>query len=486
VDADPWGPVPYVATRYVPGLTLHDHVRDEGSITGADLLWLADCLAEALAAVHAVGVLHRDIKPSNVILEGRTPILIDFGLARVADDARVTQTGFLLGTPGYLAPEILFGEDACEVSDVHSWAATVAFAAQGRSPFGRGPSIAVMDRVRRGEHDIGEVADPIRELLEEALAPDPEDRPDLEEVRDWLADLGAPRARDERDTRDAVEAAPVPLTAPYVRAALVEPDETPAVVARELPPTRRHLDEAQTWRVPEERDAPDDEWPDDQEWPEDEEWSDDAESRDGWSPWTEVAPEPPPSPAFRLRRGVLLLAAGGVVSAATAAAPWLTLLTMSLLVWLLRGGSLASTALDRRRGRRGVRWFDSLVAGLSTPWHLVAALPGWVLLVTWSLGMAAAAALLGYALSLGSTTTLALVGATFVCGLWWGPGGSRFRGPVDRVASVGAARGVPWLLLALVVTACATGLLAYAQQVGTHWSPASDAPFANIQTPSWL
>ena len=104
--------------------------------------------------MHQVGVLHRDIKPSNVLLEGRAPVLIDFGLARLAEDPRLTHTGWLLGTPGYLAPEILYGDDATTASDVHSWAATVVFAATGRPPFGTGPAMAIMDRVRRGEHDL--------------------------------------------------------------------------------------------------------------------------------------------------------------------------------------------------------------------------------------------------------------------------------------------------------------------------------------------
>ncbi len=173
VDADPWAPVPYVATRYVPGLSLHDYVHEEGPIEGKDLTWFAACLAEGVASVHAVGVLHRDVKPSNVLMEGRTPILIDFGLARVADDPKLTHTGWLLGTPGYLAPEILHGDDATTASDVHSWAATVAFAATGKPPFGRGPSMAIMDRVRRGEHHLSGIPHPLRQLLADCLDPEP-------------------------------------------------------------------------------------------------------------------------------------------------------------------------------------------------------------------------------------------------------------------------------------------------------------------------
>ena len=186
VDADPWGPIPYVATRYVPGYSLHDQVQEDGPIDGADLIWLARSLAEGVASVHAAGVLHRDVKPSNVLMEGRTPILIDFGLARVADDPRLTHTGWLLGTPGYLPPEILYGEDATAASDVHSWAATVAYAGIGQSPFGSGPAMAIMDRVRRGEHDLTGLPDALRRLVESALDPDPARRPTLERIRDLL------------------------------------------------------------------------------------------------------------------------------------------------------------------------------------------------------------------------------------------------------------------------------------------------------------
>ncbi|MEO5853312.1 MAG: serine/threonine-protein kinase, partial [Nocardioides sp.] len=194
VDADPWGDIPYVATRYVPGLSLHDHVREEGAIAGDDLIWFAVKLAEALLSVHQHGVLHRDVKPSNVLMEGRTPILIDFGLARVADDPKLTHTGWLLGTPGYLAPEILHGDDATTAADVHSWASTVAFAGLGRPPFGRGPAMAVMDRVRRGEHQLEGLPEPVRAVVHAALHPDPTRRPDLPELLVRLREVRPPRA----------------------------------------------------------------------------------------------------------------------------------------------------------------------------------------------------------------------------------------------------------------------------------------------------
>ncbi len=186
LDADAHGPVPYVVTRYVPGLSLYHHVAEEGPIAGTDLLHFADCLAEALQAVHSVGVLHRDVKPTNVLMEGRSPVLIDFGLARVAEDPRLTQTGWLLGTPGYLAPEILYGDDASPASDVHSWAATVVFAATGRPPYGKGPAMAIMDRVRRGEHDLSGVEEPLRGLLRQSLSPEPLERPSLVELRAFV------------------------------------------------------------------------------------------------------------------------------------------------------------------------------------------------------------------------------------------------------------------------------------------------------------
>ena len=110
IDADPRGELAYIVTRYVPGDSLTELVKREGPLRGADLDHLADHLLAAIRDVHASGVLHRDVKPTNVVMEGRSPVLIDFGLARLAEDPAMTATGILLGTPGYLAPELLLGD----------------------------------------------------------------------------------------------------------------------------------------------------------------------------------------------------------------------------------------------------------------------------------------------------------------------------------------------------------------------------------------
>ena len=128
LDADPHGDAPFIVTRYVPGFSLHDTVRQDGPLAPGDLAYAARHLLQAVRDVHAADVLHRDIKPTNVVMEGRAPVLIDFGLARLAEDPRLTATGWLLGSPGYLAPEVLFGDDATTATDVHGWAATVVHA----------------------------------------------------------------------------------------------------------------------------------------------------------------------------------------------------------------------------------------------------------------------------------------------------------------------------------------------------------------------
>ena len=450
VDADPWGDIPYVATRYVPGLSLHDEVVESGPVEGDDLVWLARCLAEALTAVHAVGVLHRDIKPSNVLMEGRTPILIDFGLARVADDPRITHTGWLLGTPGYLAPEILYGDDATPASDVHSWAATVAYAALGRAPFGRGPSMAVMDRVRRGQHDLDRLDHPVRELLVAALDPDPGRRPTLPAIVSWLE--GPPPGT-------VTQPVPVPTGSP-----VPEPDPytlplAAAAAAATRSPTRHEPGAprpASTAVLP-------------------------SAGATAWLPDSDVPVQgrgPLPERARRLGLLAALTAAG---AGAVAAAPYLAILGLTLTAWLLRSGSVAASAAGDRRRLRGARWYDGPQVLLAAPWHALAQVPRTLLLALWAGGLAAAFALLCFAAATSPVPALWVCGAAYTAGLWFGPGGSRVSRPVRRAVQPLAERPVPWLVAMAVVLALAAGLTSLATSEGTSWAPATGAPFAFLR-----
>ena len=442
VDADPWAEIPYVATRYVPGLSLHDLVIEEGPVEGDDLYWLAACLAEGIATVHSVGVLHRDVKPSNVLMEGRTPILIDFGLARVADDPKLTHTGWLLGTPGYLAPEILYGDDATTASDVHSWAATVAYAGTGHSPFGRGPAMAIMDRVRRGQFDLDGLPHDLGEVLAACLDPEPQHRPTLDQVLAWLRPMTTRRGRQQPT--------PPPSAPPH------DPYTVPLALAAQA--------------------AADDEtdvWPGHQT----------AEPHTLALTSYEPAPEPRPPFAERLRRFTLLAGLAVACGAGCAAFPWLTSGLMLLVVWLLRSGSMAGSARDQRREYRGRKWYDSVQLLVAAPWHLVQSIPSTVLLWLWSLGLAVAAALVCYAIATGLELALFVCGVVLAVALWSGPGGSRVRGPVARVANPLAADPARWAVGMLVVLAVAGALAFRADLSGATWTPANGRPDAEILRP---
>ncbi|GIH92508.1 serine/threonine-protein kinase [Planobispora siamensis] len=177
LDASLSGGRPYLATRYVQGRPLDAVVAGEGPVKGDDLVRLGRGLAEALSAVHAAGVVHRDLKPGNVIMTDDGPVVIDFGIACLHDSATVTTSGAVLGTPGYLAPEILEGGESGPEADIFSFAATLAYAATGRHPYGTGPASAVGYRVVHHEPDLEGVPLWVEPLLRECLSRDPAARP---------------------------------------------------------------------------------------------------------------------------------------------------------------------------------------------------------------------------------------------------------------------------------------------------------------------
>ena len=182
LDADLECDPPYIVTRYVPGLTLEDIVSARGPVTGPALSRLGYGLAQALSAVHAAGVVHRDLKPGNVMISDGEPVVIDFGIAQLPDNTRLTMTGMFMGTPGYLAPEVIEGRDSSAASDVHSWGATMAYAATGRPPYGTGPFETIFYRIVHGSPDLDVLPEPLRPVLFAALSRDPSRRPAADEL----------------------------------------------------------------------------------------------------------------------------------------------------------------------------------------------------------------------------------------------------------------------------------------------------------------
>ena len=181
---------PFLVTEYAAGPSLAASVEAIGPFGPEGLSALAAGLAEALADIHAAGVVHRDLKPSNVILAADGPKVIDFGIARVLDSVSLTRTGMTIGSVGYTAPEQVWGQ-AGPAADIFAWAVTVAYAASGQPPFGTGPTDAVMYRILHAQPDLGAVPATLRPVLEAALAKEPGDRPAAHEILDYLTACSA-------------------------------------------------------------------------------------------------------------------------------------------------------------------------------------------------------------------------------------------------------------------------------------------------------
>ncbi|GAA4234025.1 putative Ser/Thr protein kinase [Streptosporangium album] len=190
LDASLEGARPYLVTRYVQGRPLSAVVAGDGPVEGDDLVRLARGLAEALVAVHAAGVVHRDLKPANVILTDGEPVVIDFGIACALDSVSVTVSGVILGTPGYLAPEVIEGTGSGAETDLFSFGATLAYAATGRHPFGTGPASAVGYRVVHQAPDLEGVPGWLEPVLQECLRREPAVRPVAGELLDRLGAAG--------------------------------------------------------------------------------------------------------------------------------------------------------------------------------------------------------------------------------------------------------------------------------------------------------
>jgi serine/threonine protein kinase len=177
VDADLNGPVPWLATSYIAGPSLADAVATRGPMPESMVLRLAAGLAEGLSAIHAAGVVHRDLKPSNVLLADDGPRLIDFGISRSMETSALTQTGTVVGSPGFMSPEQTQGREVGPPSDIFSLGAVLTFAATGEGPFGQGSTVALLYRVVTSQPNTAGLPGGVRLLAEHCLAKDPRQRP---------------------------------------------------------------------------------------------------------------------------------------------------------------------------------------------------------------------------------------------------------------------------------------------------------------------
>ncbi|MEU7749180.1 serine/threonine-protein kinase [Nonomuraea sp. NPDC049158] len=182
IDAELTGGRPYVVTRFAAGRTLEDTVLSQGPMEAREVIRLAQGLCQALVDVHAAGVIHRDLKPSNVMLVGGEPLVIDFGIAHLVNATRLTLTGMFVGTPGYLAPEIIRDSQITQAADVHALASTVFFAATGLPPFGTGAFETVCFNTMEGRAQIDKAPAWLRHWLTQALEVDPAARPSAREL----------------------------------------------------------------------------------------------------------------------------------------------------------------------------------------------------------------------------------------------------------------------------------------------------------------
>lgn len=183
VDADPAAALPWMATLYVPGPTLSAQVKRNGPMSPAELRRLTAGLAEALRDIHRAGVIHRDLKPSNVLLPDSGPKVIDFGISRPYDSDLRTETGKLIGSPPYMAPEqFQRPREVGPAADVFALGAVLVHAATGRGPFDSDSPYLVAYQVVHHEADLAGVPADLAPLVGRCLAKDPAERPTPDEI----------------------------------------------------------------------------------------------------------------------------------------------------------------------------------------------------------------------------------------------------------------------------------------------------------------
>jgi hypothetical protein len=453
LDADVTGEFPYIVTRYVPGPTLEAMVRIRGPLSGAGLRRLAYGTAEALTAIHAAGVVHRDLKPGNVMLTDDRPVVIDFGIAQSPDATRLTQTGLVMGTPGYLAPEVIEGQPSSPASDVHSWGATMAYAATGRAPYGGGGDSyqTIFYRIVSGRADLSGVPAPLVPLLSAALARDPAQRP----AAAWLS--GQASALDLSAVGPAATAVgPRPtavLTGAQPGQNGAEPGQNGAD-RKHGRPGKKHKPAGPAYPAPKEA----------------------ARDVAGLLPPVGYAPPPAARPPAGPAPGRTTLAGLAIMIAAVALTlilPVAGLIVSLAVITLLRAADYAQSALAVRRSVHGPRASDLLVVVVTAPLSVARALLTGVLIapLAFIVGAAVYVATLALTRSLELPRAGADAAAAIVAWYGAGPGSGRPRRQLNRMAGALARTPLTAAVTALAVWALAVGAVIFAVSQAPYYWP---------------
>ena len=423
VDADVTAEPPYVVTQFVPGRTLEQTVRDRGALRVHELQKLATGLAAALAAIHGAGIIHRDLKPGNVMfLDSGEPVVIDFGIAQGVDATRLTATGLVIGTPGYLAPEIIEGEDAAAPADVHSWASTIAYAATGRAPFGSGTFESIFYKIMEGRPDLDGVPAALLPLVRAAMARNPAERPTAQALVGLTSrlDVGA----------TMFDAPSAPHTKPLTAVA-APPLANPRDFRGQLPPApppppQQPMYGQQPYPPPQP------------------------------PPTRERPPAPGPRPdepkPYGLYRFLSLMLLAGAVGLSMVV-PSIAVIIVLLAMLLLRTADRASQSLTNKRTRRGARPSDVIGVILRSPFSIVRS--GLVMALISPLGIFAALVVLVIAMASKSEMTIARAlsfsAAAFIIVQCLGPGSEPARRQLARIwGAVAPRRDRAWIVVGVV------------------------------------
>jgi hypothetical protein len=493
IDADVTGDMPYVVTRYVAGRSLDQMIRDDGPMYGRALERLAWGLSEGLAAVHAAGVVHRDLKPANVVMAGGVPVLIDFGIAHAPDATRITQAGMFMGTPGYLAPEVVEGQPSGPAADVHSWGSTVAFAATGRPPYGTGSYETIFYRIVGGKADLDGIPAKLMPLVTAALGRDPARRPSAMQLTvDCAAiDLSGPdtaangRVAPTRSANGAIGASAAAALAGSARAAtpaapgtimegsaalIAAPDAGRPHWTREFPAMRRNDDFADLLPPVSYRAAP--------------AVPAVAPQGNGTDPAAKApAKQSSGATSHAGFRRLLSLVTMGIAVAASVLLPVAGTIASLAAIVLLRAADRTHSGLATRRSERGARLSDVPVMIVKTPWAVVRALFSCLVLAPLALtcGAAAAVATVFAVHSNPLQAAGAYAAGGFVACYGFGPGSGTPRRQLGRLFGVLARRQMPAALTAVVVAVIAVGTVGAAITQPHHLWPLTTSLASHLQ-----